>query len=364
MNYFNKIGVSQDEVDQKIKKSYETIFFDPKEKFYFEVGDDMGYMLDTGNIDVRTEGMSYGMMIAVQMDNKDLFDRLWKFSKTYMWQEEGPNQGYFAWSVQPNGTKNSEGPAPDGEEYYALDLFFASRKWGDGTGIFNYSEQGKDILRHCVHQHEIVDGGHPMWEPSNYLIKFVPNCDFSDPSYHLPHFYELFAEYADPCDKEFWLTAAEKSREYLVKACHPVTGFASEYAEYDGTPRMLQPKGQYYSDSYRVIMNIALDTLWCGKNANLQKIANNIQVFFKEKTEFGKYYSYMIDGSIANLEAMHPTAIIATNAAGSIAAEGKYADYWIKAFWELELRKGDRRYYDNFLYLFCLMMLAGRYNKI
>lgn len=28
-------------------------------------------------------------------------------------------------------------------------------------------------------------------EPSNKLIKFVTNMDFSDPSYHLPHFYEL-----------------------------------------------------------------------------------------------------------------------------------------------------------------------------
>ncbi len=364
MNYFSKIGVSQEEVDAKIKKCYETMFFDPEEKFYFEVGDDMGYMLDTGNIDARTEGMSYGMMIAVQMDNKDMFDRLWKFSKTYMWQEKGVNQGYFAWSVQPDGTKNSEGPAPDGEEYYALDLFFASRKWGDGEGIYNYSEQGRDILRHCVHQHEMVEGGSPMWEPSNHLIKFVPNCDFSDPSYHLPHFYELFALYADPCDKEFWLTAAKKSREYLVTSCHPITGFASEYAEYDGTPRMLQPKGQYYSDSYRVIMNIALDTIWSGKNEKLGKIADNIQTFFKEKTELNNYHSYMIDGSLAPLEAMHPTAIIATTAAGSIAAEGKYSDYWIEVFWNLDLRKGDRRYYDNFLYLFCLMMLGGRYNKI
>lgn len=70
----------------------------------------------------------------------------------------------------------------------------------------------------------------------NKLIKFVPNCDWSDPSYHLAHFYELFALWADEEDRPFWKEAAEASREYLKKACHPVTGLAAEYANYDGTP--------------------------------------------------------------------------------------------------------------------------------
>ena len=49
--------------------------------------------------------------------------------------------------------------------------------------------------------------GKPMWDPDNHLIKFITECDFSDPSYHLPHFYELFALWADEEDREFWKTA-------------------------------------------------------------------------------------------------------------------------------------------------------------
>ena len=45
-------------------------------KVYFEVGDSMGYVSDIKNHDVRTEGMSYGMMIAVQFGEKEIFDRL------------------------------------------------------------------------------------------------------------------------------------------------------------------------------------------------------------------------------------------------------------------------------------------------
>ena len=53
---------------------------------------------DIKNHDVRTEGMSYGLMIAVQFDRKDIFDRLWRWSKKYMQHQEGLLKGYFAWS--------------------------------------------------------------------------------------------------------------------------------------------------------------------------------------------------------------------------------------------------------------------------
>ena len=153
------------------------------------------------------------------------FDCLWKWTKKYMWMEEGENAGYFAWSVAPDGTKNSYGPAPDGEEYFAMALFFAWKRWGDGEGIFEYSKEARDILRECIHKGEDGKPGHPMWNPDNKLIKFVPGWEITDPSYHLPHFYELFALWADEEDREFW-KGFKASREYLKKACHPVTGLA------------------------------------------------------------------------------------------------------------------------------------------
>ena len=50
---------------------------------------DSGCMADTGNIDTRTEGMSYGMMMCVQMDRKDLFDKLWRFAMRCMHHTDG-----------------------------------------------------------------------------------------------------------------------------------------------------------------------------------------------------------------------------------------------------------------------------------
>ena len=70
------------------------------------------------------------MMICVQLDMKEEFDRIWKWAKTYMWMSEGENEGYFAWSCATDGKKNAYGPAPDGEEFFAMALLFASHRWG------------------------------------------------------------------------------------------------------------------------------------------------------------------------------------------------------------------------------------------
>ncbi len=366
-NIFKELGFTETEIEKKLEDAYQTIFYGPKEeRFYHEFGDDMAYFEDTGNHDARTEGMSYGMMMCVQKDWKKEFDRLWKFAKTFMWMEDGENSGYFAWSVQTNGTKNSYGPAPDGEEYFAMALFFASNRWGDGEGIYNYSKEARAILHECIHKGENGTPGHPMWEPSNKMIKFVPNCDFTDPSYHLPHFYELFALWSNEEDREFWREAAKVSRKYLQKACHPVTGLAPEYAHYDGRPYMRDNRERYYSDAYRVPANIGLDYAWFAADPWQCECAEKIQRFFCETVKGRADMVYELDGTIIEEKALHPVAIIATNAQASLAGSkeqfpGKYQRECMELFWNTPLRKGDRRYYDNCLYLFALLALSGNY---
>lgn len=357
-NFFARIGVSDQQTAARVQECFDTIFFDPVEKFYHDVDPDSGCMEDTGNIDARTEGMSYGMMMCVQMDRRDLFDKLWRFSRRYMLLTSGPNEGYFAWSVQLNGIHNAEGPAPDGEEYFAMALFMAAERWHCET----YADEARTILRHCVHQHEMAEGGQPMWNPDNHYIKFVPNMEISDPSYHLPHFYELFALKADECDRAFWKEAARASRKYIALSAHPKTGMNPEYAHYDGTPVLMFGKSfAYYSDAYRVAMNIALDCLWFGHNENLSAVVTRLQDFLATQLPEENFKAYHLDGTPFDEPAMHPTAITAVCGAASIASDSPTADMWLKRFWNMPMRKGKRRYYDNCLYFFCMLMLAGQY---
>ncbi|QGH33952.1 xylanase [Gracilibacillus salitolerans] len=360
-NVLKEYGYEEELIDRKVTDTWKQLFdpSHPETQIYFPVGNDLGYMLDTGNDDVRTEGMSYGMMMAVQMDDKDIFDRVWKWSMTYMYMEEGENAGYFAWSCAPDGSKNAYGPAPDGEEYFALALFFASHRWGDGSGINEYSKHAKDLLHRCIHKGESNDG-YPMWNPDNKLIKFVPSVEFSDPSYHLPHFYELFALWSYKEDRAFWKEAAIASRQYIAASAHPLTGLAPEYAFYDGKPNHIRGFGHFFSDSYRVACNIALDYEWFRDNACPVVVNEKIQDFFADKDP-EDYRRYKIDGEPFDEKSLHPVGLIATNAMASLATSGENAQKCIKLFWNTPVRTGKRRYYDNCLYFFSLIALSGNF---
>ena len=360
-NFLAEIGISDAQADEMVRHAFDTIFFDPDENFCYRTEHDAWCMVDTGNVDARTEGMSYGMMMCVQMDRRDIFDRLWTFSDRYMRHHSGVYEGYFAWSVRLDGKHIAEGPAPDGEEYFAMALFMAGARWGDGEGLFNYTEQAREILRHCVHQHETVRDGQPMWDPENRYIRFTPEARFSDPSYHLPHFYELFAMKADEGDREFWRSAAEASRKYIVLSADPQTGMSPEYAEYDGRQRLMfgKPWG-YYSDAYRVAENIALDSIWFGAHPEEDAVVTRLQDrFARENME--DLRAYYIDGGTSDEPAMHPLAIRAVLGAASAASRSECRLRFLKEFSGLPMRTGKRRYYDNCLYFFCLLMLTGHY---
>ena len=108
-NLFKEAGYSQKDIDKKLAKAYYDVFEGPN-KVYFEEGDSLGYVSDVKNKDARTEGMSYGMMVAVQLNKKEVFDRIWRWSVKYMQHQEGPREAYFAWSVNPETKKqNSAG---------------------------------------------------------------------------------------------------------------------------------------------------------------------------------------------------------------------------------------------------------------
>lgn len=371
-NVFAEIGKSEAEIEARLKEAFDTFFYDEEERIYHPVGEDMGYLEDTGNNDARTEGMSYGMMMCVQMDMKEEFDRIWKWAKTYMYMDSGMNEGYFAWSCKTDGTKNAYGPAPDGEEFFAMALLFASNRWGDGEGIFNYSHEAKEILRAVLHKGENGRPGAAMWNRENGQILFVPGSPHTDPSYHLPHFYELFSEYSYEEDRAFWKRAAAVSREFLVKACHPETGLNSEYANFDGTP-MNKPLpwgnfGTFFSDAYRTAANIGLDCEWFGINVGQASVPIRMMRFFGTDLEAVRC-SYTIEGKPLDRPVLHPLGLIATIAQGALAipysddpdSDFAVAKQWVEWFWNQPLRKGVRRYYDNCLYLFAFLALSGHY---
>lgn len=378
-NLFAELGYKQKDIDKKLKSVFESVFYGP-DKVYFEVGDSMAYISDIKNHDVRTEGMSYGLMIAVQFDRKDIFDRLWRWSKKYMQHQEGLLKGYFAWSCQTDGTRNAQGPASDGELYYVTSLIFASNRWGNSTGI-NYLAEAQNILN-CSMQKIGMERVAPLINLEHQLITFTPDPfggRFTDPSYHIPAFYEVWARWAEDGRSEFWRACARKSREYLHKSIHPVTGLNPDYNNYDGT--LLGSKrvigDAFRFDSWRVPMNIALDYSWaCADRKWQQEYGNKIQNFFYSQGIDSFVDQYNVDGTTVTellgaggyKKLRHSLGLVATTAAVSLVCTHDKSREFVDRLWNAKHVPYDDgyfdAYYDGLLRLFAFMHLSGNYRII
>ena len=383
---FAEMGYAQEEIDAKLESIFQEVFYGPN-KVYFEVGDDMAYMSDVKNYDARTEGMSYGMMVAVQLDKKEEFDRLFRWAKKYMQYQDGPMKGYFAWSLSPDGTIRGRGPASDGELYFITALVFASNRWGN-DGDFNYLKEAQFILNSSWEK-DGSEGIKPFIDKENHLIVFTPDgrgTGHTDPSYHLPAFYEVWARWADDGRADFYRECAKASREYLHKSIDPNTGLNPDTNNFDGSfienaffGRRMKPAFRF--DSWRVPMNIALDYSWACADKDWQtNYANTIQDFFYSKGIDTFADQYNVDGTevdfampagsgeLRGTGTRHSVGLVSTLAAATLAADHAISREFVQRLWDSKNEPYEDgyfdAYYDGLLRLFAFMHLSGHYRVI
>ena len=361
------LGKTKAEVDAKIASVWQqfTTGDVTTQRLFYPVPGDMTYVPDINNNDVRTEGMSYGMMLAVQMNRQDVFNQIWKWTKTYMFHREGRYAGYYAWHCRYDGTQIDAGPAPDGEEWFVMSLFFAAHRWGNGEGIFNYESEAQTLLHHMLHNNEDNDATvvTPMFDRKEKQIVFVPHKPgntFTDPSYHLPAFYELWARWAaDPADRAFLAEAAQISRKHFHAAAHPVTGLMPDYTEFDGRPHGRRGHENFLFDAYRTIGNVALDWSWFGRDPWQVEQSNRVLAFLAVQGPDCPD-NFTLDGK--PLTKHFSPGLFAMAAVGALAADTPDAKLFVQRLWDMPIPSGQERYYDGLLYFLALMQTSGRYN--
>ena len=360
-NLFKELGYSDAEIDKKVESAWQKFFYGTdEERIYYPVGDDMAYIYTADTDDVRSEGMSYGMMICVQMDKQEEFNRLWKWAKTYMQHTSGEFKGYFAWQMNTNGTKKDNTPAADGEEYFATSLLFASARWGNGEGIYNYNKEAQEILTTMLHQAD--DGqGVNMFDKTHKMPVFCPignAATYSDPSYHLPAFYEVWAIKAEQ-DNDFWSEAAEASRQHFKDATNEKTGLGPDYSEYSGAAKNEGNHGDFRFDAWRIAANIACDYAWWAQDDWATTHANRIQSFFYDQGVDSYGNQWQLDGK--NLSPDHSPGLVAMNATASLASSDKKSWSFLEDLWNISPTTGKYRYYDGCLYMMGLLHCSGKF---
>jgi len=379
-NMFVEASHSAPEVTTKIDAAFQQLFHGNPETqaVYFSAETNangaLAYIHDLGSGDVRSEGMSYGMMIAVQLDKKTEFDAIWNWAKTFMYHASTnhPTCGYFSWSMTTNGVANDEMPAPDGEQYFVTSLYFAAARWDSGAGICNYRAEADRLLGDLRHR-QIITGAMvkgamtagAIFEPEKKLVRFTPdvaNWNHTDPSYQLPAFYELWARCGPAADREFWAQAATASRDFFQHAANPVTGLAPDYANFDGTPWAAPwnpHSADFQYDSWRTAMNWSVDWAWWAKDVRETELSDRIQAFFESKGLANYGSRFTVDGNQFGND--HTTGLVAMNAVASLAATNPRSQKFVEALWNTPVPTGPWRYYDGMLYLLAQLHCSGEF---
>ena len=379
-NLFKENGYLEAEIEAKAEKIFQQLFYgDSAQVIYFESGKNenglLAYIADINSNDIRSEGMSYGMMICVQMDKKNEFDALWNWALTYMYEtrEGHPNKGFFSWSMNFDGTPRAETPAPDGEEYFVMALYFAANRWGNGTGICNYKAYADTILT-AIRHHPLISGPTKfgprtigsMVSEEHKMILFVPDAgrnNYTDPSYHLPGFYELWARWGPEEDRQFWAEAADTSRAFYYRHVNRNTGLCTDYAHFDGQPVETpwnKRSSLFAYDSWRTQSNWSFDWSWWQKDLREVELSNRIQSFFATfgVQEFG--HMFTPDGKVLN--ASYRKGLVSTAAVTSLAANHDVAKDFVEEFWNTPIPESHgERYYDGMLYLMSFLHCSGKY---
>ncbi|MBE2214644.1 MAG: glycoside hydrolase [Opitutaceae bacterium] len=394
------LGKSEAETTALVESTWQQFTHgDPKtERLYYEVGDDLAYIADIGSQDVRSEGMSYGMMIAVQLGQREQFDRLWRWAKRYMQHPaDSPRRGYFAWQCRFDGTQIDPGSASDGEAWFATALFFAAHRWGHSIDTaegrvrppaepprmpaadsarpeaspypradsIDYLADAQALLR-AMRDDDRGGAITSIFDLERRQIVFAPTRDgaqLTDPSYHLPHFLELWARWdADPAGRAFWRECVDESRAFLRRAAHPDTGLMSEYAHFDGRPYTETTfgagKGDFRYDAWRILANVAVDHAWFAADPWQVEQSNRVLRFLKRQgREFVDQYT--LDGRPLSKDPS--IGLGATAAVAGLAADPKLARPFVQRLWKAPTPTGQWRYYNGLLVMLGRLQAGGRF---
>jgi endo-1,4-beta-D-glucanase Y len=212
-----------------------------------------------------SEGIAYGMLIAVFMGSKDdqmLFDDLWRYSQAHL---NGNN--LMNWAISSAGTTTGTGAATDADEDIAFALVMADKQWGS-AGTLNYLNLAKAQINN-IWLHEVVDS--KLAGPGDSWRDQWNNINIS---YFAPAFYRVFKMVDGGHD---WDAVIKTTYDTIIASLTTTNGNANNglvpawCASSTNSSNMTTISGSqagpfnYQYDSCRTPFRIALDWCWFGE---------------------------------------------------------------------------------------------------
>jgi oligosaccharide reducing-end xylanase len=343
------LSKTDDEIAAKVTGAFQQLFHgEPSnEAIYVPVGANQAYVKDFYFNNVRSEAMGQGMMVALQLDKKEEFDRIWTWTKTFMQFTDGPSAGNFHESCSTMGTSCSPGPEPYGSSYIVTSLLFASRRWTNGSAIYDYALEAQSLL----------DIFPSMFDAASALAingPTSPPSDHATPARQIPAFAELWA---DAAGNDFWRTAAASARTFWRVSANPATGLVPGSADFSGVP--VAGFEDFGFLSYPFSMDLMMDHVWFGSDPWQVTEADRVLAFFIQQGISSYVDRYTLDGMAQGN--VHSTGLVSMNGAIAMAASTSGRIPFMQAVWDVAIPTGLLRYGDGILYMLSLLALSGNF---
>lgn len=355
-----RIPLSQ--VKAQLNDAFRQLFFgDPEtEAVFFPQGDGTGYIQDIAHGDVRTDSMAYGMLVTVQLDQRDVFDELWAWTKRYMMSSSGTSAGLLRWRCDRSGQNCAPSNATDASSIIATTLLLAERRWGN-AGAHDYEQDGLALLEALVAIEErnggVVDGVCNSFDPATGL----PRTSSLQPAaevpvdYLMPAFYELWALH-DVARATHWKRVASDARALLSQVAHPITGLLPEIITHRGEP--VPDHDAYRLTTGRALLNMALDHLWFGPHSWVVEQNERRLDFFLGEGVDTYVAEYTVEGEpLIDYNTPAHRSLVAVSAGTT--SDERY-NVFLERLLEEPIPTGHHRYYDGMLYILSLLVLSGQ----
>jgi endo-1,4-beta-D-glucanase Y len=305
-----------------------------------------------------SEGIAYGMLISVNMNDRLLFDDLWN----YYYAHRDPD-GFMIWILDSlggplviNGFTIGTGGATDADQDAAYALILANAQWGS-SGTINYLSEAVSLVNK-IYQYEIDSTYHLVKSGNEPGGIYRVNC-----SYFAPAYYRAF-EYIT--GNPGWTLVRNACYNFLLFRADANTGLVPDWCLPNGDPMPPCPppyscRFTYYYDATRTPLRIAMDYIWHGEPL-AYLYCKKVSMFAQSQGSANITDEYSLTGTPMGI--YHSNGFIGPFGAGTLATDITMQNFSDSIYSEnVSVFEPHWNYYNSSLKVISLLMMTGNFIK-
>lgn len=423
--YRQGLGWTSSKSATQLSNAFEQLFHgDPEtEAIYTDLGNGKAVIRDIlHDNQARTEGIGVGMLVAVMLNKREEFDKLWRYARDELQIKSGPLAGYFSSYCDAHAAGSSDDPDtlacidPYGFQQFVMALLLARQRFPHSDASPNYEAdvlrlfdvmRNKEVDQRIAHLglsaggagtttnkvgplttasggangsstssgvisssagSPAVPGGEDivtnLFDDTTKLVYLDPTSkarSMTGTALEMPGYYSVWAQLTNDT---YYVEAAQTARRFLTAVAHPKTGFVPVRATFKPDPDSGE-WGIFAPEAYRALLNLVIDRLWGTDDEWQSDQIDRMLATFIEKASTGTAYgsAYSLNGEVEFISD-HRVELVLVNGVIAMLSNNLAPDKklgFIQAASAVAIPTGSTRYYPGILYLLSNLILAGEF---